>query len=745
MQRGLEIRRRSLRDAGVSKREVDVFWLVGERLRNREIAERLHLSERTVESHVSSLLRKLGLADRSSLIDAAQQMRVSSAALPLPMPLSSFVGRSEEVSELLDLVRRERLVTVIGPAGVGKTRLALQVAASSAGVPAILVDLATVTPGGNVERVFADALGMTAQGGPLRPQLLEAISAGEYWFLVDNCEHVAANATSLLTALLTRTTTLRILATSRGPLHIPGEVVYELMPLALPSPVGDHEELLSSPCGRLFVDRAGSSAPKFRLTTENSKDVVQLCVRLEGLPLAIELAASRIRAFSPREILDHLNDQLAALRQVDQDTPARYRTLREALQWSYELLDQKERILFERCSIFRAVFGYGTVLDTLCYPPFQPSEVAVLFPGLVDKSLISASRDGEYTEYRMLDSVRQFAFSLLVQRGESDFLQGHYARHLFHRAASLLQDLQGGDQIFALKWFNQNWIDVRSCMEWSLEHEHHELAWEFLAGVGTGWEILGAKGELFDWLDVLLKSGVPDGTLGVKAEITAAVLLDYQDTAQALVHAQRARKAATELGDEGSTALAEWSLGWVTKYEDQASATKHLRIADQLFLQLGDEWHHALVLETLGCAENDTESAVELLMQGAQLFGDLHDYVKRANCLWRMANRAIRDGTRANDARQWLDEAERLAYRTGNRHEQLHAELFRIRLDQYHTLDSEHGPRLDQLLNDFRILGDQRCMCRCLLSLGYESIHSGNFRSADRQLADSVRLAARQF
>ncbi|WP_373427591.1 LuxR C-terminal-related transcriptional regulator [Arthrobacter sp. B3I9] len=131
VQLGFEIRGGSLRDAGVTKREMEVFWLVGDRLRNREIAEGLHLSERTVESHVSALLRKLGLTDRPSLVAAAQQLRVSSPTRPLPMPLSSFIGRSEEVSELLHLAVRERLITVVGPAGVGKTRLALEVAASS--------------------------------------------------------------------------------------------------------------------------------------------------------------------------------------------------------------------------------------------------------------------------------------------------------------------------------------------------------------------------------------------------------------------------------------------------------------------------------------------------------------------------------------------------------------------------------------------------------------------------------------
>jgi tetratricopeptide (TPR) repeat protein len=519
-------------------------------------------------------------------------------------------------------------------------------------------------------------------------------------------------------------------------------VIYELGPLAIPDIEWDREELLNIPSCRLFVDRASTSSPQFRLTPQNSRDVAQLCVRLDGLPLAIELAASQIRAFSPGEIIALLNEQLTTQGQPDQVVAGRYHTLRESLLWSYDLLSQAERQLFERCSVFRGHFRYDAVLETLCYPPLQPADIAALLPGLVDKSLISARREGEFTEYRMLDSVRQFAFSLLAQRGESDYLQGQYAQQLLHLGASMLQDLQGRNQIYALQWFHRNWVDVRSCMDWSLKSGNDELAWDFLGGIGTGWEILGAKGELFDWLGVLLTRPMPGGIAGVKAEVATTFLLDYQDTEKTLVHAERARQLAGQLSDESSAALAELSLGWALNYSNPDSATEHLLRADRLFRQRGDEWHHALALEALGQAEGSTNLAVDLLMKSAEAFGRLGDYVKRANCLNQMANHAVSGGARTSEARQWLDEAERLAYRTGNHHEQLHAQLFRVRLEQCEGPAPAHGPRLEKLLKDFRLLGDQRCVCRSLLSLGYESVQSGSFRTADRQLADSVTLAA---
>ena len=732
-----------LRDAGVTRRELDVFWLVGDRLHNREIAERLYVSERTVESHVSSLLRKLGGTSRLSLVREAAQLRNRRAsANPLPVPLTSFVGRDREGEDLLRLIRIYRLVTLTGPAGAGKTRLSLQLARSVDALPAALVDLSTVMPGGDVERVFADALGVAGEEGQLRAQLCELLSQRPHWLLVDNCEHVVDSTAALLTDLLTATAELSVLATSHGPLHVAGEVVYEIAPLPMPAEVNDPASVLSAASGRLFADRAATALPGFTVTPDNARDVAAICRRLDGLPLAVELAAARLRLFSPAELLAHLDDRLALLADGDHGIPCRYRTLEAALQWSYELLDEGERRLFERCSVFPGEFDYDTLVEILSYPPLR-ADVARVFPRLLDRSLVSCRRQGQITEYRMLDSIRHFAHSRLALRGEHETLREQHARYHLHRATATLADLRGANQVDALTWFDHRWPDVRAAMHWALEQDETEAAWEFLAGIGTGWEILGVRGELFDWLGALLDRPLPPAPLGVRAAVTATVLLCYQDTGLALKFAQRAYDTAELTGaDDYDLALARLSLGWgMTHNGDPASAIDHLQLAVENFDRLADSWHHALALEGLGHAEQDPEVALAYLEHSADLFGRMRDHVKRSNCLNEMVRRSIDVRAHLEDAPRWLMEARRLADGTGNDTERLHAELLQARLDDCRGEHKLAGPQLERLLAEFRRVGDRRCMSRCLLGLGQMAMRDNDHTSARHHLAESITIA----
>jgi predicted ATPase/DNA-binding CsgD family transcriptional regulator len=736
---------RALRDAGVTARELDVFWLVGDRLHNREIAESLHLSERTVESHVSSLLRKLGGTNRLSLVDEAVRLRtrrVSGGSLP--RPLSSFVGRGSEVDDLLQLIPAHRLVTLTGPAGAGKTRLSLHLARSvDALPPAVLVDLATVAPGGDVERVFADAVGVTGDERRLRAQLRETLAEGPHWLVVDSCEHVMTSTAALLADLLSRTAQLSVLATSHGPLHIAGEVVYEISPLPLPPEVDDPSAVLGAASGRLFADRAATAFPGFEVTAHNARDVAAVCRRLDGLPLAIELAAARIRVFSPAEILAHLHDRLALLTDGAHGTPSRHRTLEAALQWSYELLDEAERLLFERCSVFPGDFDYDTAVEILSDPPLRRADVARLFPGLLDRSMLSGRRAGETTEYRMLESIRHYAQSRLALRGEQEILREHHALHHLRRGPATLADLQGANQVAALVWFDRRWPDLRAAMHWALEREQTESAWKFLAGVGTGWEILGARGELFDWLRVLLDRPLPPAPLGVRAAATSAFLLLYQDTGLALTYARHAYDQAQQTGaDEHDLALARLALGWATMYTGDSVSTIHLlqqAVAD--FLRLADDWHRALALQGLGHPQPDHGAALEHLARSADLFGRLHDHVKRANCLNEMASRNIDVRAHLDEAQRWLAEAGRLAERTGNQHERLHTEIFQARLDQCRGEHEFAGARFGSLLHEFRRIGDRRCMSRCLLGLGQAAVRDSNHEAAREQLTECILIA----
>jgi DNA-binding CsgD family transcriptional regulator len=305
--------------AGVTEREAEVLLAVAERLRNREIAGRLHVSVRTVESHVAALLRKLGVADRAALAEMGAELgRTAPADALLPVPLTSLVGRQSETSQLTALVDAHRLVTLTGAGGVGKTRLALHVATVHAdpfpdGVR--LADLAPVAPD-MVGDTLARALGVVPQPGcSLRDILREVAGETRCLLVVDNCEHVVAEAAEIVADLLTAGGPLRVLATSREPLGVPGEVSYQVQALPVPTQL---DSCRAADAGtydavRLFVDRAATVSPGFTLTDAIAPAVAALCHRLDGLPLAIELAASRVRSFGPAELVEHLDQRFELL------------------------------------------------------------------------------------------------------------------------------------------------------------------------------------------------------------------------------------------------------------------------------------------------------------------------------------------------------------------------------------------------------------------------------------------------
>ncbi|MFI6600080.1 ATP-binding protein [Nonomuraea sp. NPDC050536] len=723
----------ALREAGVTKREAEVFWLVGERLANLEIADRLGLSERTVESHVSSLLRKLHRPTRRDLIEVAARLRNRVHALP--RPLSSFVGRERELRDLGSLVVDARLVTLTGPAGVGKTRLALRLAHEAAGLPpAVLVDLASVPPGGPIDRAFADALGTGSDGRALGPQIIAAVRARACWLLVDNCEHVTDAVAVLLAHLLPAAQGLRVLATSHGPLGVDGEVVYHLPPLPVPDAAAEPGEILDCAAVQLFTDRADAVAPGLTITSADAAAIAMICRRLDGLPLAIELAAARTRFASPAELLRLLDNRFTLL--TDAPRPHRHRTLEQALRWSYDLLDDDERLLLDRCSVFPSEFDYDTALRVVATPPL--TDLTRVFPRLLDRSMISTRRQGGTTRYRLLDSIRQFAHHRLAERQEYEQIQDQHTRYHLTYAVALVPELKGGNQTAALRWFTDHWTDLRAAMHRSLDSGDTAAAWEFLAGVGTAWETLGARGELFPWLDALLDRPLPEGPAGVRAATTSCLLLCYQDIDRAL---ELAGWAAEHAVTEEEQALAALATGCATIHRrDSAAAATALHSAAAAFERLSDHWHRALALSALGNIAADTATAVDHHSTAAALFGQLGDRVKRANCLNHLVSRLIRDGLRLEEAETLLDEAHDLALQTGNDHERLHAELHRATLTQLRVDQAAAQSLFAGLLPEFHRIGDLRCETRCLLGLGRAAARSHHQR-ARRHLLKGLDIA----
>ncbi len=405
--------------AGLSAREVEVLLALGEHLSNRVIAHRLHISERTVESHVSSLLRKLDAADRQGLATLAGRAAGGGGHRVfrgLPAAWTSFVGRKAEVDRVAAVALGHRLVTLLGPGGIGKTRLAAVVAERLAprfrGGGAF-VDLVAVEAG-RLEPAVAVALGVSEQpGAPLTPAVQHALNEGPALLVLDNCEHLLGEVARWVETTLAACPDLVALCTSRERLHVPGERIVVVPPMGNDAP-------------RLFLERAADNDVR---VSDDSVDIGALCQRLDGNPLGIELAAARLPSLGVDGLCAGLDDQLRLL-----GTPAtaasastrRHRSLRAVLEWSHDLLDAAERTAFRRLGVFVGPIDLDGAVAVL--PDLDRGAVADLVGRLADKSLLHRSGpDGgaaTASRWRMLDTVRAYAGERLADSGEGPWVEG---------------------------------------------------------------------------------------------------------------------------------------------------------------------------------------------------------------------------------------------------------------------------------------------------------------------------------
>jgi non-specific serine/threonine protein kinase len=433
------------------------------------------------------------------------------AASNLPHRLTSFVGREREIAEVSALLTTHRLVTVVGAPGVGKTRLGLQVAVTACGTfpdGVWLVELAPLADPALVPQAVALALGVREQPGrPLTEALAEHLRSRRLLLLVDNCEHQIGAVAALAETLLRACPDLSVLATSREPLAIEGELTWRAPSLSLPvatpaSPSGaaDLTTLEASEAIRLFIERARDAVPSFVLTDQNATAVTQICTRLDGIPLALELAAARVRALSVEQIAARLDDRFRLLTGGSRTALPRQQTLRGAVDWSYDLLPDPEQVLLRRL----AVFAGGFTLDAGCWvsgfggdsvaPETRPlrggtigiherrgpsaapdprvadiptPETLDTFVALVDKSLIQVDEesDGE-RRYRLLETMRQYGMEKLAERGELAAVRDHHLNYFLAFAEEAAPGLQGPAQLVTLRRLEREHDNLRAALAW---------------------------------------------------------------------------------------------------------------------------------------------------------------------------------------------------------------------------------------------------------------------------------------
>ena len=469
----------------LTHRELDVAVLVRDGLTDREIATRLFISRRTAEWHIEQILSKLGLRSRAQIAAWIAEGHAQSHAAPapqsrnnLPVQLTSFVGRVAELNRVRELLERSRLVTLVGPGGVGKTRLALEVAAPYKadyrdGV--WFVDLAPITDPKLVPQAIASATGIRERRDqPILETVLDVISGWQALMAVDNCEHVLETCADVCGQLLARCPRVRLLATSREALRAPGEVVWVVPALELPtmSAYASAQRLTSSEAVSLFVQRAQDADPAFGLSTSNQALVGALCRRLDGLPLAIELAAARLTVMSLEAIHEHLDRRFDILTRGLRTATPRQQTLLATVEWSYSLLSAEEQIMFDRLAVFNGSFSAESAAAVCNGEGPSTTQILPLLLRLAERSMVSLVQSATGpNRYRLLETLRQFGLQHLDASGQRNALS---RRHALYFSVLSEEALAGGRSAERGQWIVRLDVEIdnlRAAFDWALAHE----------------------------------------------------------------------------------------------------------------------------------------------------------------------------------------------------------------------------------------------------------------------------------
>jgi predicted ATPase/DNA-binding NarL/FixJ family response regulator len=616
----------------------------------------------------------------------------------LPVALTSFVGRGRELAEVERLLAGgTRLLTLTGPGGCGKTRLALEAASNVAGGfedGAWWVGLASISDPDLVPRAVASALDIReVPGRSLIEVLVEHLKAKKTLLVLDNCEHLVEACAALAGALLPSCPKLRILATSREALGIAGESVWLVPSLSLPDDpqrLPPAEELVCYEAVRLFVERAEAVSSGFGLTEGNAAAVARVCRRLDGIPLAIELAAARAKVLSVEQIAGRLDDSFRLLTGGDRVALPRQRTLRATMDWSHDLLSEEERVLFRRLSAFAGGFALGTAEAVCSGDSLAEDDMLDLLSRLVDKSLVMARERGGEMRYRLLETVRQYASGKLEEAGETEAVRRAHASFFLARAEEAEPKIEP----------KNNTADRRPWLE-RLEAEHDNLRaalrWALESSPQTGlrlanalywlWYHRGYQGEARDWFEGALAAapaartaarakalqcagylawaqgdhpvarsrleesveiwrGLGGGSgLGHALWVLALEMLDRGEPDVARSLAGESVRIFRTVGDEPGVAHSLANLGAIVLNQgDHALATSLLEESVAISRKLGDDWMLSLPLRNLGVAafqQGDHGRAAVLIQESLALLRKLGEkwYISRnLECLAAVAS-----------------------------------------------------------------------------------------------------------
>ncbi|MFZ3316948.1 MAG: LuxR C-terminal-related transcriptional regulator [Mycobacterium sp.] len=570
----------------------------------------------------------------------------------LPVQLSSFVGRGAQMTDVEKLLVDNRLVTLTGAGGAGKTRLGVEIAARIAaefGDSVWYVDLAPVTHPGIVPVAVARALGLPDQPGrSTMDTLLRFVRDRQMLVVLDNCEHLLDASAELVVALLGAAPGLTLLATSREPIGVAGEVSWRVPSLSLA-----HEAI------ELFVDRARRARPDFAVDDDNAPAVGEICRRLDGMPLAIELAAARVRALSVAEILEGLHDRFRLLTGGARTAVRRQQTLRASVDWSHALLTEPERVLFRRLAVFLGGFDLDAAQAVAGSGDVERYQVLDLLSLLVDKSLVVAENSGGRTRYRLLETVRQYALEKLAESGEADAIRSRHRDH-YTGLAGLLDAPAGSDYEQRIEQAESEIANLRAAFLWSRENSDVELALALASSLQPLWLARGRFREGLAGFDAVLTEDNAQhaevaAVVRARALADRAVLATLMGAADSLDQAQEALAIAREVDDPALLARALTACSVIAVFANPALARAYFAEAIGLARALDDWWRLSQLLawQAVGAAVAGDPIATRAAGQeGRDLAEAIGDRFHSRQCRWSLAVAQVMQGDLAGAVAQ---------------------------------------------------------------------------------------------
>ncbi len=528
----------------------------------------------------------------------------------LPSPLTAFIGREREIDQVCQAFSATRLLTLTGAGGMGKTRLAIQVGREllkSFDDGTWWVELAALADEGLVAQQVADALQVQRVAlEPPEDTIAQYLHAKRLLLVLDNCEHLVQACAQLAERLLSACPDLKILATSREPLGLTGETVWRVPSLTLAS-LEPHPsaELGRSEAVRLWVDRARAVQPGFEMTEQNAAAVALICRRLDGIPLAIELAAARLRALSVQQIAARLDDRFQLLTIGSRTALPRHQTLRALIDWSYDLLSQAEQTLLRRLSVFAGGWTLEAAEEVCAGADLPRSQVLDPLSHLVDRSLVVAEERGGATRYGFLETIRQYADEKLHESGEIGPLHHRHLAYFLGLVEEEEPRLCSAARLSARSRLEADWDNLRAALAWSQTAEDGEMEMRLAGALYEFWREGNNPSEGQRFLDHALlraQDGRPNSAVLAKLLLGLGNLARTEDAlATARLRVLESTRLFRELGDKRHAALALVRLGWLCAQEgDHAEARAYLEESVALAREVGDKWPLLAALSTLG-------------------------------------------------------------------------------------------------------------------------------------------------